>query len=436
MSVIALGLSHETAPVDLRGRFVLPRERLLPSLQAIRRERPEIEVAIVSTCNRTELYLGAANDASVEGARALAGDGIAWLASTGGVSADRLRSHLYVHEDELAARHAFRLASGLESMVVGETQILGQMKQAIRDAGEAGTLGATLHQLFQRSFAVAKEVRSGTEVGMHTVSLAAATVRLARRVFEDFRDLHVLFVGAGEMAAPVLAHVAAQSPRRLTVANRNVDRGEAVALRFGASAIGLSAALDRLEDFDVVVSCTASTVPVIGLGAVQRAMKARRRRPMLMVDLAVPRDIEPEVVRVPDVYLYSMDELSRVVRDGGDRRLAAVADAESIVETGVQDFVRWMGVRESVPLIHALQERAEAWRGVELQRARRLLARGEDPEAVLEALARGLTQKMLHGPMAGLHATDGEDREALAATLTSLFLECPVRGPGRGPIDR
>jgi glutamyl-tRNA reductase len=427
MSVITLGLSHSTAPVDLRGRFVLPRERLLPCLQAFRSRRPGAEVAIVSTCNRTELYLGAGGEAAGAGARALAEEGVAWLADTGGVPADKLVSHLYVHEDELAARHAFRLASGLESMVVGETQILGQMKQAARDAGDAGTLGATLHQLFQRSFAVAKVVRSGTEVGMHTVSLAAATVRLARRVFEDFRDLHVLFVGAGEMAAPVLAHVAAQSPRRLTVANRNVDRGEAVALRFGADAIGLSAALSRLNDFDVVISCTASTVPVIGLGAVQRAMRERRQRPMLMVDLAVPRDIEPEVARLPDVYLYSMDELSRVVREGGDRRQAAVADAEAIVETGVQDFVRWQASRQSVPLIHALQERAEAWRGVELQRARRQLARGEDPEVVLEALARGLTQKMLHGPMAGLHGTEGEAREALAATLSSLFLKCPMR---------
>jgi len=427
MSVITLGLSHETAPVDLRGRFVLPRDRLLPCLQAFRSQRPDAEVAIVSTCNRTEMYLGAGGDATGDDARALADEGIGWLAATGGVAADRLASHLYVHEDEVAARHAFRLASGLESMVLGETQILGQMKQAVRDAGEAGTLGATLHQLFQRSFAVAKVVRSGTEVGMHTVSLAAATVRLARRVFEDFRDLHVAFIGAGEMAAPVLAHVAAQSPRRLTVANRNIDRGEAVALRFGANAIGLSDALTRLADFDVVISCTASTVPVIGLGAVQRAMRIRRHRPMLMVDLAVPRDIEPEVARLPDVYLYSLDELSRVVSEGGDRRRAAVADAESLVESGVQEFVRWMGSRQSVPLIHALQEQAEAWRGVELQRARRSLARGEDPDAVLEALARGLTQKMLHGPMAGLHASEGEAREALAATLSSLFLKCPVR---------
>jgi glutamyl-tRNA reductase len=421
MSVVALGLSHDTAPVDLRGRFVLPRERLMPNLQEVRSRHPGAEVAILSTCNRTEVYLGAAEGDE----RDLTGPGIDWLARIGGVPSRELASHLYVLQDEGAARHTFRLASGLSSMVVGETQILGQMKQAVRDAGEAGTLGMTLHQLFQRSFAVAKEVRSGTEVGMHTVSLAAAVVRLAGRVFEDFKDLNVLFVGAGEMAAPILAHVAAHSPRRLTVANRSVDRAEAVALRFGAEAIDLTSALARLQDFDVIVSCTASSVPIIGLGAAQRAVRARRRRPMLMVDLAVPRDIEPEVAQLPDVYLYSLDELSKVVRDGSERRVAAVADAESIIETGVDGFVNWMSGRQSVPLIHALQQQAETWRSVELQRARRLLARGEDPETVLEALARGLTQKMLHGPMAGLHAAAPDERDALGDTLSRLFLKCP-----------
>lgn len=425
MSVIALGLNHTTAPLDVRGRFAFPGDRLAQTLQSFRsRLQRTPEVAIVSTCNRTELYVGS-DGGNVE---ALTGDALGWLAESGGMEPHALRRHFYVLEDAGAARHTFRLASGLSSMVVGETQILGQMKQAVREADSAGTLGSTLHQLFQRSFAVAKEVRSGTEIGMHSVSLASAIVRQAAQLFEDFTQLNVLFIGAGEMAGPVLAHIAARQPKRLTVANRSLARGEALAAHFHADAIGLSSVAAQLAHYDVVVSCTASPLPVIGLGAVERAIKTRRRRPMLMIDLAVPRDIEPEVAQLGDVYLYDIDDLSHIVQSGSDKRQAAVGQAETIIESGVQEFVRWLQTRETVPLIQALQTQAETWRTVELQRARKLLARGDDPEIVLEALSRGLTHKMLHGPMAGLHALEGEERVALSQTLSRLFLQCPQRG--------
>jgi glutamyl-tRNA reductase len=424
MSLIALGLNHTTAPLDVRGRFAFAGDRLVPTLRAFSsRLRRASEVAIVSTCNRTELYVG--SDGGDTGA--LADQALAWLAESGGMAANDLQRHFYVLEDASAARHTFRLASGLSSMVVGETQILGQMKLAVREAGTAGTLGTTLHQLFQRSFAVAKEVRTGTEIGMHTISLAAAIVRLAGKIFEDFGELRVLFLGAGEMAAPVLAHLAARSPKSLTIANRSLARGAALAAHFKADAIGLTEAMARLAEFDVVVSCTASPLPVIGLGAVERAVKARKRRPVLMVDLAVPRDIEPEVAALADVYLYSLDDLAQLVQAGSDKRHAAVGQAETIIESGVQDFLRWLGTRETVPLIQALQTQAETWRAAELQRARKLLAKGDDIEAVLEALSRGLTQKMLHGPMAGLQATEGDERAALTDTLSRLFLRCPLR---------
>ncbi|MEQ1682819.1 MAG: glutamyl-tRNA reductase [Burkholderiaceae bacterium] len=424
MSVIALGLNHTTAPLDVRGRFAFPGDRLVPTLQAFRsRLKRAPEVAIVSTCNRTELYVGS-DGGNIE---ALTDDALGWLAESGGMEPHALRRHFYVLEDAGAARHTFRLASGLSSMVVGETQILGQMKQAVREADSAGTLGSTLHQLFQRSFAVAKEVRSGTEIGMHSVSLASAIVRQATQLFEDFTQLNVLFIGAGEMAGPVLAHIAARQPKRLTIANRSLARGEALAAHFHADAIGLASVASSLADYDVVVSCTASPLPVIGLGAVERAIKARRRRPMLMVDLAVPRDIEAEVAQLGDVYLYTIDDLSHIVQAGSDKRQAAVGQAETIIETGVQEFVRWLQTRETVPLIQALQSQAEAWRGAELQRARKLLAKGGDLDDVLESLSRGLTQKMLHGPMAGLHALEGEERVALTATLSRLFLQCPQR---------
>ncbi|MBC8058737.1 MAG: glutamyl-tRNA reductase [Rhizobiales bacterium] len=425
MSVIALGLNHTTAPLDVRGRFAFPGEQLVPTLRAFSsRLQRASEVAIVSTCNRTELYVGS-DSGDTEG---LAGQALGWLAESGGMAANDLQPHFYVLEDAMAARHTFRLASGLSSMVVGETQILGQMKQAVREADTAGTLGTTLHQLFQRSFAVAKEVRTGTEIGMHTISLAAAIVRLAGNLFEDFGALRVLFLGAGEMAAPVLAHLAAKSPQQLPIGNRSLARGEALAAHFGAEAIGLAEAMARLAEFDVVVSCTASPLPVIGLGAVERAIKARKRRPMLMVDLAVPRDIEAEVAALADVYLYTLDDLAKIVQAGSEKRIAAVGQAETIIESGVQEFVRWQGTRQTVPLIQALQTQAETWRTAELQRARKLLAKGDDIDAVLEALSRGLTQKMLHGPMAGLQGTEGEERLALTTTLSRLFLQCPSRG--------
>jgi glutamyl-tRNA reductase len=425
MSVIALGLNYTTAPLDLRGRFAFAGATLAPALRAFRsRMQHAAEVAIVSTCNRTELYVGSAGSASDE----LAEQALGWLAECGGMAPAELQRHFYRLKDAGAARHTFRLASGLSSMVVGETQILGQMKQAVREADAAGTLGTTLHQLFQRSFAVAKEVRSGTEIGMHTVSFAAAITRLSGDLFGDFGGLRVLFVGAGAMAAPVLAHMAAKAPKRLTIANRSIERGAALAAQFeGAEAIGLPIALSRLAEFDVVVSCTASPLPIIGLGAVERALKVRRRRPMLIVDLAVPRDIEAEVATLGDAYLYTLDDLARIVQAGTDKRGAAVGQAETIIETGVQEFVRWLGTRETVPLIQALQSQAETWRAAELLRARKLLAKGGDIETVFEALTRGLTQKMLHGPMAGLQATEGDERMALTDTLSRLFLRCPMR---------
>ena len=424
MSVFALGLNHTTAPVDLRGRFAFTPDQLAPTLQAFRGrlQRPS-EVAIVSTCNRTEVYVG---DDPTQVLPALD-----WLAGIGRVPAHTLREHSYVLEGGSAARHAFRVASGLDSMVLGEPQILGQLKQAVREAESAGTLGTTLHQMFQRSFAVAKEVRSSTEIGLHSISMAAAAVRLAAQLFEDLAQTRVLLVGAGDMVELVATHFAARNPRGLAVANRTLERGEKLAARFGAEAMRLAELPARLADFDIVVSCTASSLPIIGLGAVERALKLRKHRPMFMLDLAVPRDVEPEVAGLADVYLYTVDDLSTLVQGAGERRQAAVQQAEAIIETGVQSFVHWLDQRESVPLIQALQSQADDWRAIEMGRARKLLARGEPVEAVLETLARGLTQKMLHGTLAELNAADAPQRVRLAQTVSRLFL----RQSSNPPID-
>ncbi len=428
MSVLALGLNHTTAPLDLRGRLAFGPERLVPALHGLRErlQRAVPEAALVSTCNRTELYVAAPAHAVQE----LVRPAVDWLAEQGGVSGSHLQAHTYVMEDQEAARHAFRVACGLDSMVLGEPQILGQMKQAVRQADEAGTLGSTLHQLFQRTFSVAKEVRSSTEIGAHSISMAAAAVRLASQLFENMADIRVLFVGAGEMIELVATHFAAKAPKSMTIANRTLERGERLAARFGAKSLRLSDLPSSLHEFDAVISCTASSLPIIGLGAVERALKARRNRPMFMVDLAVPRDIEPEVSRLSDVYLYTVDDLSQLVQTAGEKRQAAVQQAETIIESGVQSFAHWLDQRAAVPLIQALNRQADDWGAIEMARARKMLSRGEPVDAVMEALTRGLTHKMLHGTLAELHAADGEERVQLADTVSRLFLRQGSRHPG------
>ncbi|HWS05882.1 MAG TPA: glutamyl-tRNA reductase [Burkholderiaceae bacterium] len=419
MAVWALGINHTTAPLDLRGRFAFAIDQIAPTLQALRHSfSRHPEAAIISTCNRTEIYCAAEAhqlDHTLD-----------WLAHCGGVSPAQLRSHTYTLEDSHAARHAFRVASGLDSMVLGEPQILGQMKDAVRAAEDAGALGVTLNQMFQRSFAVAKEVRTSTEIGAHSISMAAAAVRLAGQLFEDLAAVKVLFVGAGEMIELAATHFAAKSPKAIAIANRTLERGEKLASRFGGEVMRLADLPERLHEFDAVVSCTASTLPIIGLGAVERALKKRRHRPMFMVDLAVPRDIEPEVKELEDVYLYTVDDLAGVVQTAQANRQAAVAQAEAIIDAGVLSFMHWMGQRDPVhgvvPLIRQLNAQTDEWRATEIARARRRLAKGDDLEAVLEALSRGLTQKMLHGAMAELHSADPAHREQTTQAISRLFL--------------
>jgi glutamyl-tRNA reductase len=425
MSLMALGLNHASAPLDLRGRFAFPVERLAPSLQALRGhlaavQSPASGLTILSTCNRTELYLGLAPE--VEPAPELLQPVITWLAEQGGSSPQALCEHSYLLQGEAVARHAFRVASGLDSMVLGEPQILGQLKQAVREADDVGVLGPTLQQLFQRSFSVAKAVRTGTEIGAHAVSMAAAALRLAQQLFGDLSQRRVLFVGAGEMIELVATHFAARAPRQMAVANRSAERGEALAQRLGAQVLPLLGLDQRLGEFDIVISCTASSLPLIGLGAVQRARVARKREPMLMIDLAVPRDIEADVGKLEDVYLYTVDDLAQRVQQGGERRQAAVQQAEALVDAGVHRFSQWLEQRCSVPLIQQLRQRSDHWRQIELERARRSLARGEDVEQVLEQLAGSLSAKLLHGTLAGLHASRGTEHRDWAAAARRCFL--------------
>jgi glutamyl-tRNA reductase len=414
MSVFALGLNHTTAPLDLRGRFALAPTQLATTLKAFRARLDRVEeVAIVSTCNRTEVYVGAPPS--------VLDPALEWLADFGQVQTSMLRSHAYVLEGPSAARHAFRVASGLDSMVLGEPQILGQLKQAVREAGSAGTLGTTLQQMFQRSFAVAKQVRSSTEIGSHSISMAAAAVRLAAQLFEDLRQTRVLFVGAGEMIELAATHFAAQHPKSITVANRTLERGEKLADRFGAEAITLTELPERLAQFDIIVTCTASTLPIIGKGTLERVVKRRRHAPVFIADLAVPRDVEAEAARLDDVFLYSVDDLTEIVKDNLSIRREAVTEAERMIAEQTAHFLRWLEGRTVVPTIAALSRHHDVLRAAEAERARRLLANGASPEQALDALARGLTNKLLHAPLAALNAAGEAERAELIATLARVY---------------
>jgi glutamyl-tRNA reductase len=426
MQLLAVGLNHTTAPVSLREKVAFPADQIGQAVSSARAwfggrstaPGPSEEAAILSTCNRTELYAASHLPGGVDAAI----DATAhFLAEYHKLPYGELRPYLYTLPQDNAVRHAFRVASGLDSMVLGEPQILGQMKDAVRQAEEAGGLGTYLHQMFQRTFAVAKEVRTTTEIGAHSVSMAAAAVRMSQRIFDTIAEQNVLFIGAGEMIELCATHFAAQNPKSLTIANRTLERGEALAHRFNGRAIRLADLPQQLANFDIVVSSTASSLPIIGLGMVERAVKARRHKPMFMVDLAVPRDIESEIGRLDDVFLYTVDDLAEAVQTGIENRQAAVAQAEAIIETRVKSFMHWIDTRAVVPVILDLQESSEAMRIAELERARRLLAKGEDIDTVLEALSKGLTAKFLHGPQQALNHAQGDERARLATLLPQLF---------------
>jgi glutamyl-tRNA reductase len=411
MKLFTLGLNHQTAPLAIRERVVFDAERLQPALVELIHQ-PVGEVAILSTCNRTELYC-----ASGEPQAALE-----WLAGYHRVQPQELKPHVYTLPQGEAVRHAFRVASGLDSMVIGEPQILGQMKEAVRAAESAGTLGTLLSKLFQRSFAVAKEVRSNTGIGTNVVSMAAAAVKLAARIFPSLAEQKVLLIGAGDMIELCATHFAAQRPRAMAVANRTFERGAQLARRFNARSIELRDLPEHLPEYDIVITCTASSLPIIGKGTMERTVRSRRHRPIFMVDLAVPRDIEPEVANMDDVFLYTIDDLAATVREGLDARQSAVAQAEAIIESQVGSFLHWMKTREMVPLIRQLRESAEENRQREVERAARMLARGDDPKAVLEALSHGLTNKLLHAPTQALNQGEEGDEtfKALVARLYHL----------------
>jgi len=411
MHLFALGVNHTTAPLSIREHVAFHSESLGLALHDLTARQPVKEAAILSTCNRTELYVNTEQPQAA----------LDWLASYHRLQPEAIQPYTYALNSDAAVKHAFRVASGLDSMVLGEPQILGQMKQAVKIAEHAGTLGTLLHKLFQRTFAVAKEVRTTTDIGASSVSMAAASVKLAQRIFGDLREQKVLFVGAGEMIELCAEHFAAQRPASLTVANRTLERGAALASRFQGKSIMLADLPDQLADYDIVITCTASQLPIVGLGMVERAVKARKHRPIFMVDLGVPRDVEAEVGELDDVFLYSVDDLAQIVQEGLGNRQQAAEEAEAIIDVRVAHFMHWLETREAVPTIRALRDQAERVRRHELEKALKALQRGENPQAIIEHLSNALTNKFLHAPSHALNTASGEDRATIEALLQQLY---------------
>ncbi len=410
MSLLVLGLNHRTAPIEVRERIVFDAERLPHALASLRALPGLAESLIVSTCNRTELYGVGGTAESVS----------AWLVAESGGNA-ALSSCLYRIEGPDAVRHAFSVAAGLDSLILGEPQILGQLKDAYRAARQAGTAGSLLNRLFQTTFAVAKRVRTETAIGASAVSVASVGIRLARRVFAGFERHTALLVGAGEMIELTARHLHAQRIGRLIIANRSTDRAERIAEGLPASVIRLDSLAAHLPQADIVVSSTARPGHVILFDDVVRALEERRHRPMFMLDLAVPRDVDPRVAALEDVYLYTIDDLRQVVDENVKTREAEAAVARRLIDADVAGFMAALKVRDAVPAIRELRGQAEAARDAALAEARRQLAAGQPPDAVLEQLATTLTNRLLHAPSAALREAAESGDATLAEAAARLF---------------
>jgi glutamyl-tRNA reductase len=423
MHFYVLGINHHSAPLEVREKLAFPPERQADALIDLAAQPGVAEAVLVSTCNRTELYCRSEDASSAR----------SWLVAEAARSGVALDPLLYSHVDGDAVRHAFRVAAGLDSMVLGEPQILGQVKQSVRNAENAGTLGSGLGRLFQQTFAVAKQVRSETALGGASISMSAAALKLAQNLFGDLSRTRMLMIGVGEMVELAATYFVAQRPAAVVVANRTLARGEDFAQRFGGKAIPLSDLGERLAEFDIVITGTASSLPILGKGMLERALKVRRRRPMFIVDFAVPRDVEAEVAKMPDVFLYSIDDLGKIVTEGAEARRSAATEAEQIVARRVQAFFAREGARDAVPAIVQLRRRGDQYREVELARARARLAKGEDPQQVLEAFSKGLANKFLHHPTQALSKSAGVEREQLLRAVEMLFPEADAPDASREP---
>ena len=413
MGLIAVGINHKTAPVTIRERVSFAPERLTSALQDLTASSVISEAAILSTCNRTELVCCADklnSDVVID-----------WFEHYHKLQSEDVRPYIFVHPEQKAVRHVLRVASGLDSLVLGEPQILGQIKDAYAKARDAGTIGKLLGRLFQHTFSVAKQVRTDTAIGSSPVSVAFAAVSLAKQIFSNFDKQTALLIGAGETVELAARHLAASGIGRIIIANRTVEKAHTLAQEFDGYAIALNEIPAHLAEADIVISSTASPLPILGKGATESALKKRRHRPILMIDIAVPRDIETEVGELEDVYLYTVDDLQEIIDEGLKSRQEAAKQAEEIIDTQVAHFMGWIKSLSSVATIQQFRSQADAIREAELEKAIRRLNAGDNPDQVLQKLAHGLTNKFTHTPSTQMRQAGYEGREGLLDAARELF---------------
>lgn len=412
MTLLAFGINHTTAPLALRERVAFAPENLQSAMQEACAQAGLTEVAILSTCNRTEIY--AASEGDVEAIQQ-------WLVGHTAIEAVDLANSYYCYQDQEAVRHMMKVAGGLDSLVLGEPQILGQMKSAFAVAKEAGTLGAELHATFQQVFNIAKRVRTETAIGENPVSVAYAAVSLAQQIFSNLKQDTALLIGAGETIELVARHLVEQGIKHIIVANRTLDRAQRLAREFNGEAILLADIPEQLHRADIVISSTASQLPLLGKGAVESALKKRKHKPMFMLDIAVPRDIEEQVGELDDVYLYTVDDLHAVIDENKKSRVAAADQAEEIINQGVELFLRQQRALSAVETVKAYRNKAEQMRDLELQKALRSLQTGTNPEQVLQQFARNLTNKLIHSPTTVLKEASASSRHHVIQVAQELF---------------
>ncbi|MED5312177.1 MAG: glutamyl-tRNA reductase [Pseudomonadota bacterium] len=420
MALLLVGINHTTASIDLREKVAFPPAIISEALSDLMALPAVAEAVIVSTCNRTEIYVDFTVDHTPNGElqfRPL----IEWLSRYHDLNSGHLEQSCYFYEGIEVVRHLMRVSCGLDSMILGEPQILGQIKSAFAFSTDNDAVGAALGRAFQAAFSIAKEVRTETAIGESPVSVAYAAAVLADRIFSDLPSLTVLLIGAGRTIELVARHLVERGIRSLIVANRTLDNALDIADRFSAVGALLSEIPERLNDADIVVSSTNSQLPLLGKGAVERALKARKHKPMLLIDLAVPRDIEQEVGQVADAYLYSIDDISEVIEDSQKSREEAAEQAHSIIERGVEAFQKKLSSLNAVTTLKAFRDKADSIRTLELEKAHKAIQKGEETEAVVENLARSLTNKLIHTPSVQMKRASAEGRDEILELVRELF---------------
>lgn len=431
MALVLVGINHTTAAIDLRERVAFPPEVVAAALKQLVELTAVLEVVIVSTCNRTEIYLDFQDPDQRDTAVSEASSNrllidrqqqiTQWLARFHQIPEGQLEASVYSYGDEAVVRHLMKVACGLDSMVLGEPQILGQIKSAFAMSKDLSVVGPSLSRAFQVAFSIAKEVRTDTAIGENPVSVAYAAVALAERIFSNLSSLSVLLIGAGRTIELVARHLVDKGVSRIVVANRTLDNALDLAEKFSAHGALLSDIPDELVKADIVVSSTNSQLPLLGKGAVERALKKRKHKPMLLVDLAVPRDIEAEVGEIADAYLYTVDDISGVIEDGVKSRAEAAKQADSIIERGIEDYLKQLRSLNAVSTLRAFREKADEIREQELRKALKSLEKGESAEAVIAALARSITQKFIHSPSVQMKKASAEGRDELLQLTQELF---------------